>query len=65
MSRYLKKKWKSLCDSFRIQYKNEQRQPSGSAGTSCKSNFVHYEQMQFLCDTQLENEYVYTNLWAY
>lgn len=57
----IKKKWKSLSDSFRIHHKNKQRQPSGSAGTSRKS-WVHYEQLQFLCDMQLENEYVCKNL---
>lgn len=49
------KKWKSLSDSFRI-YKNKQNQPSGSAGTSRKNSWVHYDRMQFLCDDQFENE---------
>ncbi|KAL0130269.1 hypothetical protein PUN28_002105 [Cardiocondyla obscurior] len=32
-------------------FKNKQRsQPSGSAGTSQKSSWVHYDRMQFLCD---------------
>ncbi|XP_011880328.1 PREDICTED: uncharacterized protein LOC105568899 [Vollenhovia emeryi] len=50
----MKKKWKSLCDSYRI-HKNKQHQPSGSAGTR-KSSWVHFEQMQFLRDVQSETE---------
>lgn len=45
---YYEKKWKSLCDSFRI-HRNKQHQPSGSAGTR-KNTWIHFERMQFLCD---------------
>jgi len=50
----MKKKWKSLCDSFRM-YKSKQHQPSGSAALR-KCSWVHLERMQFLNDVQLENE---------
>ncbi|XP_011858323.1 PREDICTED: uncharacterized protein LOC105555868 [Vollenhovia emeryi] len=55
----MKKKWKSLCDTYRT-YKNKQQKPSGSAGTSQKK-WVHFERMKFLNDMQLETETV-TNI---
>ncbi|EFN71220.1 hypothetical protein EAG_07598, partial [Camponotus floridanus] len=44
----MKKKWKSLCDTYRT-YKSKQQKPSGSAGTSQKK-WVHFERMKFLSD---------------
>nr|XP_012218109.1 PREDICTED: uncharacterized protein LOC105669628 [Linepithema humile] len=55
----MKKKWKSLSDTYRT-YKNKQQKPSGSVGTSQKK-WVHFEQMKFLSDMQLETETV-TNI---
>jgi len=59
----MKKKWKSLCDSFRI-HKTKQQQRSGSAAKR-KNTWVHFERMQFLNDVQLENEYVYIYIYIY
>ncbi|XP_032688141.1 uncharacterized protein LOC116852170 isoform X2 [Odontomachus brunneus] len=43
--------------SLIIMRKNKQQhQPSGSAGTSRKNSWLHYDRMQFLCDAQLESE---------
>ncbi|CAL1671792.1 unnamed protein product [Lasius platythorax] len=50
----MKKKWKSLSDSFRI-HKNKQHQPSGSAAAR-KNTWMHFERMQFLNDVLLEND---------
>ncbi|XP_025265237.1 uncharacterized protein LOC112638212 [Camponotus floridanus] len=55
----MKKKWKSLCDTYRT-YKSKQQKPSGSAGTSQKK-WVHFERMKFLSDMQPEIETV-TNI---
>ncbi|XP_018396292.1 PREDICTED: uncharacterized protein LOC108774639 [Cyphomyrmex costatus] len=44
-----KKKWKSLCDSFRAHCKKK-KLPSGSAASS-SSSWVHYNSMQFLLDS--------------
>ncbi|XP_011879052.1 PREDICTED: uncharacterized protein LOC105568196 isoform X1 [Vollenhovia emeryi] len=51
----VKKKWKSLCDSFRIQ-QNKQYRPSGSAATSQTNKWVHFDRMQFLSDVQLTSK---------
>lgn len=53
----MKKKWKSLCDTYRT-YKNKQQKPSGSAGASQKK-WAHFERMKFLSDVQPEIEYVF------
>lgn len=53
----IKKKWKSLTDSFRIHSKKDQA-ASGSAATSGKRPWVHLQRMQFLNDMRLESRYV-------
>lgn len=56
-----KKKWKSLVDSFRAYSKKNRQAASGSAATSGKKPWVHFERMQFLRDVQLESRYAYNN----
>ncbi|XP_028046923.1 uncharacterized protein LOC105828309 [Monomorium pharaonis] len=58
----IKKRWKSLCDTFRVHHKSKQQQ-SSSARTLSRKEWIHYKQMQFLCDMQLESETV-TNISA-
>ncbi|XP_072764588.1 uncharacterized protein [Anoplolepis gracilipes] len=55
----MKKKWKSLCDTYRT-YENKQQKSSGSAGFSQKK-WMHFERMKFLNDMQPEIETV-TNI---
>ncbi|KYM98768.1 hypothetical protein ALC62_10512, partial [Cyphomyrmex costatus] len=52
----IKKKWKSLSDSFRVHSKKNQ-QPSGSAASG-KKPWVHLQHMQFLNDMRLESRTV-------
>ncbi|XP_032688986.1 uncharacterized protein LOC116852584 [Odontomachus brunneus] len=54
----MKKKWKSLSDSFRIYLKKDQQAVSGSAARSGKKPWVHFQRMQFLYDVQLESKTV-------
>ncbi|KYM97009.1 hypothetical protein ALC62_12274 [Cyphomyrmex costatus] len=54
----MKKKWKSLSDSFRVHSKKDQ-QPSGSVASG-KKPWVHLQRMQFLNDMRLESSNIET-----
>ena len=55
----MKRKWKSLSDTFRIHLKKEQQVASGSAAKSgTKLPWVHFQRLQFLRDLQLQNKTV-------
>ncbi|KYN27898.1 hypothetical protein ALC57_02697 [Trachymyrmex cornetzi] len=56
----IKKKWKSLSDSFRIYSKKEQA-ASGSAAPSGRRPWIHLQRMNFLRDLQLQSKYTYIN----
>ncbi|XP_011170962.2 uncharacterized protein LOC105203770 isoform X2 [Solenopsis invicta] len=55
----LKRKWKSLSDSFRIHSKKEQAiNGSAATATSRKKSWVHLERMKFLRDLQLQSKII-------